>query len=431
MSRMRSSAKVLLVTGIVFAVGAVVWRLVAVPALVKFPTDTDATLHYAGAVTLFVDPATAAPLPAPAEEPLTVERHIAADAGQSDSSNVLVDETIVEKAGALIDTTQRNAYVMDRRTMLNVADDRAYDFDPANVADRSGTYRVNLPFDLTTDTTYPIYKNETGVAFDMRSDTTEPTSEEAGLTVNNYLASGSEVPLSDAYLAVLDESVPLPRSLTLDQMKPQLLPYGVDIDALLAALVPVLTPADLAMLSQVAADSIPLRYVVSFEGTAAIEPTTGAQLHVSSSETIGARPDLANLPQLREILGRYPNVPEAVSANEGLGKLVTAPATELIEIRYDQTPASVADTASIIASQRSMVMAVRWYVPGTLLAMGVLALVVGGILARRRRDAGAIDLREAARAPDADEPEASVTTEDPVPTGRRADRAPPARPAGR
>lgn len=430
MPRIRRSAKVLLVAGAVLVVAAVLWRLVAVPALVAFPTDTDATPRYEGTVTLFVDPATAAPLPTPTREPLTIERHIAAVPDQSDRDTVLIDETIVEKAGAIIDTTQRNAYVMDRRTNLNLADDRAYDFDPANVVDRAGTYRVNLPFDVTTDGVYPIYKPETGVAFEMRSDPTDPTGEEAGLAVNHYVAAGSEVPLSAAYLAELDASVPLPRSLTLDQMKPQLLAYGIDVDALLAALVPALSPADLGSLSQVAAEAIPLRYVTSFDGTAAIEPTTGAQVHVSSHETIGVRPDLANLPQLREILGRYPNVPEAVAANEGLGRLVTAPATELLDIRYDQTPESIAETGAIISSQRTMVMAVRWYVPGALLVMGLLALVVGGFLARRR-DAGTIDLREPSRTPVADEPATSATTETPDPTGRGPDRASPSRPVGR
>lgn len=425
MTTTKRSIGLLLVIGSLLVVGAVVWRLVAVPALVTFPTDAVATLRYEGTMTLFVDPATAAPLPSPIQLPLTIERHIEAIGGESDDSTVLVEETIVEKAGTLVDTTERNAYVMDRRTMLNVADDRAYDFDPANVVDRSGTYRLNLPFGVTTDATYPMYKNETAAMFEMRGDQTRPTGEEAGLLVNNYVASGTEVPLSDAYLTELSTSVPLPRSLTLEEMKPQLIQNGVDVDALLAALGPVLTPADLAALSSIATESIPLRYVVSFAGTAAIEPTTGAQVHVTSNETIGARPDLTTLPELLEILSHYPDLPQAVAADEALRELPTAPATKLIELRYDQTPASVADAAATISSQRTRVMAVTWYVPGALLGLGLLALLAGGILLRRGRDTDVIDLREAARSSGPDERARSAPAEVLGTHGPAAGRAPP------
>ena len=376
-------------------------------------------------MTLFVDPATAAPLPNPTQLPMSVDRRIQAVEDQSDGSTVLVEETIVERAGTLVDTTQRNAYVMDRRTMANLADGRAYAFDPANVVDRAGAYRVNLPFGVTTDSQYSIYQNETATTYELRSDRVQPTGEQAGLTVNNYTASASELPLTDAYLTELDKAVPLPRSLTLDQLKPQLLQYGVDIDALLPALTPVLTPTDLEALSTIASGAIPLRYVMSFEGRVAVEPTTGAQVHVAVNETIGARPELTTLPQLREILGHYPNVAQAVAADEGLGRLPSAPATKLIEIRYDQTPPSIADAGATISSQRTKAMAATWYIPGALLGLGLLALLAGGIRNWRGGSPDVIDLREAARGPAADGRAPSAMAEVPGPHGREDRGAPP------
>ena len=56
-----------------------------------------------------------------------------------------------------------------------------------------------------------------------------------------------------------------------------------------------------------------------------------------------------------------------------------APATRLIELRYDQTPASVTDIAGTISSQRTKVLAATWYLPALLLGLGVLALLVGGL----------------------------------------------------
>ena len=77
--------------------------------------------------TLFVDPETAA-LATPVELPLDIERHIRSLGDESGSSRVVVEETITQKAGDIVAATQTNVYVMDRRTLQNVADDRAYAF---------------------------------------------------------------------------------------------------------------------------------------------------------------------------------------------------------------------------------------------------------------------------------------------------------------
>ena len=177
---------------------------------------------------------------------------------------MLVKETIAQKAGSLVDTTQTNVYVMDRTTLENLADDRAYAFDPENVVDRAGAYRLNLPFDTSRDETYPIYKNEIDATYQMRPNTADPTTDEEGLKLANFVAAVDEAPLSEAYLAELRKTVPLPEAMTLDQLKPQLQQYGLNVDALLAALAPSLTAADFAALGELAAqpDSAPLRDLV-------------------------------------------------------------------------------------------------------------------------------------------------------------------------
>ena len=221
--------------------------------------------------------------------PLEIERHIRSLGAESGSSRVVVEETITQTAGDLVDATQTNVYVMDRRTLQNVADDRAYAFDPSNVVDRSGAYRLNLPFDTSSDSTYPIYKNEIATTYEMHASTTAPTTDEAGLHLHNFTGSATEVPLDDAYLAELNKVVPLPESMTLDQLKPQLKAAGLDVDAVLAAVAPVITPEDLATLAQIAAKPIPLQYVLSFEGTAAVETTTGAEVDVGADRVGGCQ----------------------------------------------------------------------------------------------------------------------------------------------
>lgn len=189
----RAFPKVVLPLSAGFVAVALLWWVLAVPIFVKYPTDLDVTPRYAGTFTLFVDRTTAAPLATPLHVPLDIERHIRALVGESGSSRVVVEETIRQKAGDLVDATQTNVYVMDRRSMQNVADDRAYAFDPSHVVDRSHAYRLNVPFDTSSDSTYTIYKNEIAATYEMRASIATPTTDKAGLHLRNFTGSGSEV----------------------------------------------------------------------------------------------------------------------------------------------------------------------------------------------------------------------------------------------
>jgi hypothetical protein len=380
----RRFPKVVLLIASGFVVAAMLWSAFAVPMLVKYPTDLDVRARYAGTFTLFIDPATATPFATPLSEPLVINRHIRALENQSDSSRVVVKETIEQEAGVLVDATQSNVYVMDRRTMKNLADDRAYAFEPANVVDRSGAYRLNLPFDTNADSTYEIYKNETGTTYQLRGDATTPTADEAGLRLHNYIASAHDVPINAAYLTELNKVLPLPHSLTLEQLEPQLNAAGLDVDALLTAVAPVITAQDVATLARLAAEPIPLQYVLSFDGRTAVEPTTGAEVKVAATESVGARPMLANMATLQSVLAHYPDVPTAVAAGEALHALNSAPATKLFEIRYEQTPASVADIAGQVEAMRRQIRLADVYVPFGLWGAAALSLAVLGFVYLRR-----------------------------------------------
>lgn len=390
-TRRRPTAAFLVAGG--FAALTLVWMVVGVPALVKYPTDLEVSPAYAGTFRAFVDMSTA-PLEEPMEWPLEIDRRIETVGEESGASRVLVRETIEQRAGPLLDTTQRNDYVMDRSSLENVADERAFAFDESNVVDRSGAFRLNLPFDTDQDETYRVYKNEVGDTYTMAADPENPTTELEGLELSNFVGSLDGAPLTDAYLAELNEVVALPESLTLDQLKPHLLAAGIDVDAVVAALSPVLTPEDAATLTAFAAEPIPLEYVLSFDGGAAVEPVTGAEVKVASTESIGARPDLSGLPALQEVLGNYPDVPEAVAAGGALEDLAADPTITLFEYSYEQTPASVADVADEVRSLRAEVLLAKLWIPLALAAIAVLALIVGVILTLRRRGRRGLEVIE-------------------------------------
>jgi len=398
------------------AVAALVWMVVGIPMVVRYPTDLEASPRYEGTFSLLVDPLTGAPLAEPVVMPLTVDRHIEAVGDESGSSRVVVRETIHQVAGDLLDVTQTNQYVMDRSSVENVADDRAFAFDEANVVDRSGTYRLNLPFGTSRSDTYEMYKNEIDGTYGLVGDTEIATTHLEGLDLSNFTAIVDEAPLSEAYLAELGKAVPLPDSMTLDQMKPQLLAAGVDVDALVTALTPVLTPEDAATLSSFAAQPIPIEYVLSFDGQAAVEPVTGAEVRVSVSESVGARPVLASLPALQDVLTGYPDVPEAVTTIAALDDLAAAPASPLFEYSYEQTPASVADVADTATDMRRQVLMAKVWLPLALAAGAVLSLVVGAVVFLRHRpapiDTTGLDEPHPAPRPDKEERELATAGRD-------------------
>lgn len=375
-----------LAAGAAFALAALAWTAVGVPTFVKYPTDLDVTPRYEGTFTVLVDPATAAPLDQPIALPLTVERHVESVEDEAGASRVVVRETVDLRAGDLLDATHVNQYVMDRSTLENVADDRAFAYEPGNVVDRSGAYRVNLPFGTAGDETYPIYQNEIEDTYEMVPDERSTVTEVEGLAVEPFAARAVEEPLSDTYLATLNEMVTLPETVTLDQLEPHLLAAGIDVAALTDALAPVLTAEDAAAFAAIAAEPIELEYVLSFSGRAAIEPVTGAQVRVDvTSESVGVRPDLRAVPALREILDRYPAVPEAVATSAALDDLATAPAIPLFEYSYAQTPASVADIADTTRAMRRQVLLAEVWLPLGLVTGAAVSLAWGLAVFLRRR----------------------------------------------
>lgn len=381
----RRYPRLALVVAVVLGAGALAWLLIGVPTFVKYPTDLTAEPRYEGTFTVFVDPATAAPLDEPLELPFSIDRRIDAIGSESGASRVVVRETLRQRAGDLLDTEQTNVYVMDRRTIRNVRDDRAYAFETSNVVDRSPAYRLNLPFDTSRDETYEIYRNEIAGTYTIRADEENPTTEREGLRLSNFVAQLDERPLAPAYLAELNEVVSLPESLTADQLAPYLERAGLDLDATIAALAPVLTPSETATVTELIDDPVPIEYVLSFDGTAAVEPVTGAEVAVANTERVGAHPIVEELGAIQQVLRQHADVPEARTADRALDQLVNGPAIPLFEYSYDQTPASVADIADKASSLRRQVLFAKVWLPVGLAGAAVLSLIIGTLIFVRRR----------------------------------------------
>lgn len=185
------------------------------------------------------------------------------------------------------------------------------------------------------------------------------------------------MPITDAYFAELSKALPLPTEMTLEQMKPALKASGLDVDALLPALLPKLAPDEAAGLTALASEPIPLEYTLSFEGDAAIEAKTGAQVIVNDTESIGIRPNSPNLPALQALLEKYSaTVPQAATAAAALQKLSSG-SIPIVKYNFDQTPASVKDIAGDVKDMRQQVVLAKEWIPMALALLAGVALLVG------------------------------------------------------
>jgi hypothetical protein len=386
--RGRWPAIVALSVGVVLVAAAVIWRSFAVPALVKFPTDVDQNPRYEGTFVLFVDPATAAPLDEPMTADLAVNRHIEALPAESGAHEVVVRETITFEVAGLPEATQVHQYVMDRSTNVNLNDERAWAFENSNVLDRAGAYWIAMPADVDTTSPVPMYKDEIGATFTAVGG---PAMEEIdGLDLVGFEANlTSPQPLTEAYLDRLDAVVPLPRSLTFDQLRPSLLAAGLAVDEAMAAVAESATPDDLATLAELIGEPIPLEYVIEFSGHTFVEPQTGAIVDVSSVvDRVSARPAGEAISALVNILERYRDDPAIAATIDALNGFSTQP-LPVFEYRYAQAPDSVEEIASWVSEQRDRMDLAERMIPLVLgltgsicVGAGVLLLLRNGVAAK-------------------------------------------------
>ena len=220
----------------------------------------------------------------------------------------------------------------------------------------------------------------------------EPTLEVDGLHLVAFAASSKPTPISPAYIALLSQSVPLPKTLTITQLTPLLLQAGIDVPGTLTALQPVITPEDLTTLTKLASQPIALQYLDTFSGGDAVEPTTGAIVVVRNVvETVSATAAPEASQPIIDVLGRYPQVPEAKAALEGLNTLATNP-IPLFRNEFSQTDASIKDIAGQVKDQKDKIDLAKKTVPTVLVVLGVVAGVAGLVLlfvgARRSRRSG-------------------------------------------
>jgi Porin PorA len=360
--------------GLALISGAVAVRVVAVPALVRFPLDVNETATYTGTAFTYVDQTTLLPLPVPKQEPLTLSRHVQVVDGNHDDA--VVDESVEMTVGS---TTNREEYqyVMDRRAMTLVDDPRQFAFgDSTATMHGAGGYRINFALDTKASGSYLAYIPEADVTTPLMLVNGPHHHAEGDTTVIDF-ATKLEAPVAPYYLAHL-QAMGLPMEITPAQLAPQLVAAGIDVNQALADVAARLTPAETTLLAGVLTAAVPLHYFFVVDGTVSIEPTTGALIDVhSQQEGVAVQPDLSGVATLQPLLDKYADIPSVKGLSDGLAAMAARPPQLAQTFQYTQTPQSSLATADKARDQAQVMTIITWWVPGALAGLGLVLLALG------------------------------------------------------
>jgi hypothetical protein len=379
----RRSAKILTALGTLIIVLAIV-AIWVVPALaVKYPGGPlNKTAHAEGTFTLFIDPATAGALPTPQQRKLVINRNL--NVVETSGSRAVVQENDEQEINGLKGEDLRQRYILDRKSLKDVSDDRSWAYSEDNKVDRSPAYAVNLPFDAG-DGPYQVWKNETGSSYAFRK-TGEVT--KAGVKLYRYRGTMTNEKAQDYYIKQL-ASQGVPEFLTPAQAAAQLKSLGADPTLLATAVLPTLAAADREAAQSILAQNVPLTYTIDVDTTFLVEPKTGAIVGLDRIlQTLKASPDIQGIGRIQTILSKpqYANNAVVKSAAGIIEKLVKNPPTsKIFTLDYAQTPASVDDLAKFAQSRADKIMLAKVWIPVILGVVGVVLLILGLVLGLRGR----------------------------------------------
>ncbi len=375
------AGKAMIVLGIILVLAAILWWTVGLGMVLKIPKGVDEVLYFEGNVTMYVNPATYQPLPEGQEivQPYEATRHIESIDEEYDSSTAVIRETVEANIVGMAPIS--NVYTIDRKSQINVEDDRAYAYREDIAVNREGSY-VLFPLNVSEEEVFPFWKNECNAAFDM---VYLGRGEKEGLEVYNFGTTFEEEPAWDAFLGFMG----MPSEVTFDQLAAQLSALGVDMEGLLSLAAAVMMPEDLQSLQQATQQPIPIYYYYSQAVEMSVEPVTGAIVDLYNNvESLSMEPDYTGLADVFSILMKYQQDPVLGPALQQMAALQAqmqeAEPQKIMEYSYRQTLESVRETADKAKSGKSMIGLAKTWIPLIVLIVGILTLAISILLLLRR-----------------------------------------------
>ena len=381
---MKKAGAVLTGLGIVVLAVTILWMTVGLDWAMKIPDGLDETQEYTGDIVFYVDLTTGVTYPAGQEvkEPFNVSRRIYTLDEETTGSSIAFQEDITKAFGA-IESTTSSVYVLDRSNALNLADEMAYDWQEANVVDRSGTYFPLFPASVDKNTLYPVWKTELGRAGDavfVEEETVE------GVKLYAFKGTMENEPVVANYAAMNG----FPESIPYSAIAEKLVAAGFDNDAFTALAMTRLSPEDQQELVTVTRQPIPLDYFWGGVMIVGIEPQTGFPMYVKeTTEELSMNANLSGLVPLFNTLMKYrddevlgPYIKQLATIQV---QLAAAEPQKIFSYSYRQTDESIAREAETARSNLDKIKLAKTYMPIAGFTLGGLLLAAGIIMLARKK----------------------------------------------
>jgi hypothetical protein len=375
------------IIGVVLIVVAIVWWVVLAPSLTKLPSDLDVKMDFEGTLTKYLDPATGQSLPAGQEVaiPFTVLRTFASVSDKYTSEVAVCTDTILMTAGGQESPASITQYALDRETRKCVESAENWAYSPQIVMDaRVGKYGPIFPGGLKVGETLPAFFNDVNTAFDIKVAEKIDNYEGLGITAIKIDATRPAAEYYPPVAQAVLSSQGLPMEITFAQLSAKLKAQGLDIDALMAAMLTVASPEDMQALQTLAQQPIKLIYKQESGDAIFVEAKTGATVGADFDRTTTMEVDTSSLLGAFAIIGKYatdPTVGPAITAAMAAApQLAQAPATKVFNQSMSIIPTSNETLAKDAQKKASLLDYVNMWIPLIVVIVGALLLIVGGFL---------------------------------------------------
>lgn len=374
-----SISRVLVITGIALLLFAILWWVLAVKRLVRYPSDVGLAVVVEGSVKRAADRHGLLKYDPPQEADFKLSRALASiDEGYT-SNEAAVSEAVTCDTESLpggINLDDRNVYVFDRGDCIN----RQSPLSTSSgfPVDRSGSWSVNFPLGADKKS-YNVFNNDVASSF-AGSFSKEGTVN--GVKVYLYEGSFRSRPMVDYRVKARG----LPLTTTFGDIKKELEASGVPINSLLQMASGTLTEKEKEKIESFPDDlAIGLEYMVEYKWKAAVEPVTGTIVDVKDDETrISVNTDVKTLLPLFEVLANHAEDPLVVRYLSQLDQQKVLEPREIYRISTGWERDSVAAMADYAGGRIGPIRFTKGYMTYLFLILGAVMVIVGLVLRRER-----------------------------------------------
>ncbi len=380
----RRLSKIAILLGIILIVFTFLWRFLIVERLMLFPQGFQFRTESESEVVWYIDPATSSPLPPGAEirSSILVTKELRSIDDQYDSNTALVEERTIYQGFATGEAISISVYALDRHSMKNISDDRAFDWDPSNVVDRGGSYYPAFPRGPSKNQSYPIWKSEIGEPVEV---VYLNDHEEEGIKLVNFI--WKIYPEDNKKIDPnMLKDFGVSEAISWQQMKSALIGMGIDLDVIIGEVIGLMNQEEQAKLAQLLAKPIPVNYYWSGSSETLVEPKLGIPIKFqNNTETLSMEVDATPFISLVGILMRHAANPRI---GEGLAKMMELGSTmkerqKIFDLHINTSEESVREALDWVKKLLPKVDIATTYLPWFFILAGI-ALLFGGIVSFKK-----------------------------------------------